>query len=266
MRIPTLLVLLLLAACDIRPDPAPAGDASPGVEDASPPGDAGPPDLRVELDAGEVLDAPEAPDGGSDAGRETDGGDASTRVDAIVELDAGELPDAGPPAPDAGPPDLGPPSDAGCIADVYEPNDTPETAALVRTGTGWPYPDDRGWPYEMTWHDGDVADWISADLDSSGLGSVGGTSFRVSAVDRDSQAIIEVRVQCAGPMIMIGCTGSNATLVGNVCVARRAFNAFADVWCTSPTTVNPILIQVGSIRTPASAACSHALRVHISAP
>lgn len=261
MRIPTLLVLLLLAACDVRPDPAPAGDASPGVEDASPPGDAGQPDLRVELDAGEVLDAPEAPDGGSDAGREADGGDASTRVDAIVELDAGELLDAGPPAPDAGPPDLGPPVDAGCVADVFESNDTPATAALVRTGTGWP-----DTTYPMTWHDGDVADWVSADLDSSGTPG----TFRVSASDVApfeagvARNDVEIRVSCS-PGGVLNCVGSGTfTPTGGVCIVRRRQNAYADVGCASAPT--QIQIQVGVIRTPTSAACSHAVRAYISAP
>lgn len=202
--------------------------------------DAGAPEL--DLDAGEPL--PEDLDGGSevlDAGAPPEA-DASTRVDAgaPTPVDAGPPP----PVPDAGAPD------AGCLPDGLEENDTPETAALVATGSGWPTA-----TFPLTWSPGDAADWIRAELDSTDIVGL----FRIHASDSDSRSMVEVRATCQTGVIV--CRGSGAERVGATCIGRRMFNAYIDVACNTPSPAAvDILVGVERGERP----CEHTTRVSLS--
>lgn len=247
----TLLAALLLAACSSELEPVP--DAGTWTADASTP-DGGPPIvLLVDADAGAPADAGEDVSTRVDAG--TDAGGILPPDGGILPPDAGTSPDpdaGAPTSPDASspPPDAGTP--VGCSPDALEPNDEPGSALLVASGTGWPAS-----TYPMTWHEGDAADWIAADLDSTGVVAL----FRVHAAD--DYSMVEVRVSCRAGLVV--CRGSGATRSGTTCVGRRLGNAYVDVGCNTaePAAVD---VLVGVEHDPASSACGHELRVSLSAP
>lgn len=237
------VVLVLLCACSTTTT-APAVDA--GSNDASPERDAEVRDARLPTD-GPESDAALPADGGSGDGGPT--GDAGSPL-----VDAGSLATDGGPPPT---PDLGAPSDAGCVADVFETNDTPETAAPVPS-TGWSFADYT--VYAMTWSDGDTADWIASDLNSAG-------PVRVSAADTAPFEVgvahdeVEVRVTC--PHGLYACSGSSAVSVGNTCVGLRRGNAFVDVGCDF--TAHPSFsVRVGVHHNAAATACEHSVSLLLS--
>lgn len=238
-------LLVLLAGCGVEPLPQIVPDAG-----AAPLDDAGP-EVLADSGRGSSSDSGISSDSGSlsDSGISPEP-DASTRVDAFVGADAGPpAVDAGAPtSPDAGPPpppDAGPP---GCRADAFEANDAPAAAALVASGVGWPHA-----RYDMTWSEGDGADWIGAELDSTGVVGM----FRVHAWEEvDARSSVEVRVTCLAGLVV--CRGSGATRSGATCVGRRAGDAYVDVSCNtaSPAAVD---VQVGAER--GAADCGHRLAV-----
>lgn len=245
------LVALLLAACSAEPLPS-FPDVDAGAE---PFADAG---TEIVSDSGGGLSSDSAivaQDAGSIP-------DAGTAPDSAIapELDAGTAPadagtpvvreDARPPAADAGAPpspDAGPPV-GSCVPDAFEANDGPSSAMPVASGTGWPVT-----RYAMTWHVGDSADWVRADLDSTGVVGL----FRVHAWEEvDARSPLEVRVTCLAGLVV--CRGSSATRSGSTCVGRRDGDAFVDVACNTaaPAAVD---VEVGVER--GASECEHELAV-----
>lgn len=228
-------ILLVLSACSEVQEPSPLfGDAGP-EQDAL-------------IDAEPRLDMRQ-----NDSSAESD----ATISDDASAQDAGQTSDAGPPAVDEGLPlvDAGPDllSDsggAGCLPDSLEPDELAADAVLVASGTGWSA------TYPRTWHEGDTVDRLAADLDSTGVVAL----FRVHATDEDEASDVEVRVTCRGGTVV--CRGSGAVQVGATCVARRRWNAFADVGCNT-TTPASVTILVSSTRG-ASTLCAHAMTVRLS--
>lgn len=254
MRSLTLPVLFAIALFGCGADPAlPGTDAGPPSwhEDASSDlADAG--STEHSTDAG--TSAEDAGSPSSDAGVEVP--DVSTRVDTGAPApDAGSIPT---PTPDAGatPADAGsggapdaPP--VGCREDAFEANDGPALAVPVASGSGWPLTH-----YPMTWHEGDASDWISADLDSTGIRG----TFRVHASDVDSGAMVEVRVTCLSGLRV--CRGSNASSSGATCTGRRTFNAYVDVDCVDVEAPR-VEVSVGVER--GRRACEHEMTVNLAA-
>ncbi len=247
---PRLVVLALVTSLLVQT----LGCSTPA--DATPSDDAGPA-LDASADAASIVDAGDR----TDIGRDRDGGffdDAGSTIDAGSWTDAGPtLVDAGFSATDAGPsspPDLGPLADAGCVADVFESNDTPETAAVAAIGAGWPETS-----YPMTWSDADTADWISA-----GPGTVGfAGGVRVFAWESDADSVVEVRVTCSGGLVSCtGGSGGGVTRSGATCIGRHVFAVSVDVGCmTSPATVS---VRVGAIRALTRTTCGHAIGVRLT--
>lgn len=243
MRVAILVLSILFVGCSVESFPIPDAaqhipDAASGAPDASSLSDAGT-DAASLPDAFQLEDAPTQPVDASPMP------DVSSRVDTFATPDAASLPDAHVVAPDA--------FIAGCGADVFEANETATTATPAASGTGWPHTS-----YAMTWHDGDAADWIGADLASTGVVGL----FRVHASDigSGSGAMVEVRVTCLAGLTT--CRGVGTSRVGATCIGRRAGNAYADVGCNTDSPAS-VTIAAGVVRS-AGAMCSHELSVSLA--
>lgn len=241
-----LLVSVLILGCSEQITPTPTADAGTFEDAPAPAADVS---TRVDTDASTASDAFIGPsDAAPDAA--TQPPDASTAPDAFIVPDAvAQPPDAFAVAPDAS--TL--PSDAvidRCAPDAFEANESAAEATLVASGVGWAPSD-----YPLTWHDSDRADWVRADLDSTGVVGL----FRVHASDVGSSGgAVEVRVTCRDGLTT--CRGVGTSRTGSTCIGRRVGNAYADVGCVGSTPA-AVSVLVGVDR--GAGECTHTLSVSL---